>query len=206
MIEIMVRLKIEALKIGGLVSLEPVSIDDEKSMKSIGNSVYKAKLTRQSNRSLIHHQLYWCGLIGLMRDYWEPAAGCITPNEEGILETFSEYLSAKGGVDAEALETVRTAYIEDLKRLRAWKHEAPSVQDETIHRWIKEEVGMYELYLTPSGWRKKLGSINFNAMTQDGFNEFYKEAFNVAWKFVLSRSFEFEGEAQDAINKLVEMG
>jgi hypothetical protein len=160
----------------------------------------------QSERSVEHHQLYWAGLIELALSYWEPSAGCVSPNEEAVLSGFTKFLSKAGSIDLDALETVKTAYIDRIKSSRAHKHDAPEKTKAQIHRWVKEQTGYYDLQLTPTGWVKKVQSINFNAMNQEEFNVFYKAAFSCIWKFVLSHKFSTEKEAEDVINELSRMG
>jgi hypothetical protein len=43
-------------------------------------------------------------------------------------------------------------------------------------------------------------------MDQDQFNDFYKAAFNVCWRFILSRAFEDDNQAQNAIDQLLQFG
>jgi len=42
-------------------------------------------------------------------------------------------------------------------------------------------------------------------MTQAEFNEFYRAAFGVCWRLVLSRHFECEADAENAINRMLDM-
>jgi hypothetical protein len=53
---------------------------------------------------------------------------------------------------------------------------------------------------------KQPKSISFHAMTQTEFADFYQRAFNVCWRFVMSRHFESEQEAQRVIDQLSSMG
>jgi len=43
-------------------------------------------------------------------------------------------------------------------------------------------------------------------MDQDDFAAFYKAAFSVVWKFILSRTFASEAEAENAIHQLLALG
>jgi hypothetical protein len=43
-------------------------------------------------------------------------------------------------------------------------------------------------------------------MDQYEFNDFYKAAFNVCYRFILSRTFENEDQADSAINQLLAFG
>jgi hypothetical protein len=67
-----------------------------------------------------------------------------------------------------------------------------------IHDFLKEEAGYYDLVKTPTGVKKRLHSINFNALSsQAEFDVFYKKVFGVAWRYVFSRAnFSSEAEAE----------
>jgi len=43
-------------------------------------------------------------------------------------------------------------------------------------------------------------------MSQDEFGVFYKAAFSVVWRFILSRAFEDDNQAQNAIDQLLQFG
>ena len=88
----------------------------------------------------------------------------------------------------------------------AFIDEAVKDVDEALHEWIKIEAGHFEYAMTPNGVTKKALSINFNAMDQDQFNDFYKAAFNVCWRFILSRTFEDERQADNAISQILAFG
>ena len=175
-------LELQVIKNGGI--LYPYLEDDKAKLRAApARQPFKITAVRQSQRSVQHNRLYWSGLIGLCMDYWEPEAGCVSPNEEAILAGFTRFLSKEGGVDQSALETAREAYMKRIRGVRAHKYQAPSIQAHDISDWILEELGMYDLYLTPSGWKKKLKRLNFNAMpTEAEFILFYKAAFGVVWK------------------------
>jgi hypothetical protein len=196
-IEMLVRKK------GGM--LFPVMDDDKEKLRGVPkDQVFKIALVRQSQRSLKHHQLYWSGLIGLVSQYWAPETGTISPTERAVVFKFAGYLSGfTNDGDPEWLTQAGNQFLQALARSRADKMDTPEPNRQAIHDWIKEELNLYELYLTPSGWKKKLKSINFNAMTQDEFNEFYKNAFSLAWRFILSRHFESEDAAQNAVNEML---
>jgi len=67
----------------------------------------------------------------------------------------------------------------------------------------KVEAGYFDYVMTPNGVTKKPRSINFNAMDQD---DFYKAAFNVCWRLILSRVFEDEQQLENTINQLLAIG
>lgn len=194
------------IKRGGAVW--PVDNVDKESFRNLkqGQAV-KISLVRQSARSIDHHRLYWGGLVRLIADYWEPSAGAITPNEVGVVNAFSRFLSSGMNEDAgDAIEVAKEAFMVRLRETRAAQIDTGETSLQDIHDWIKGELQMYDLFQTPSGFQKRLKSINFNAMSQEEFNVFYKKAFDVAWRFVLSRKFENESDAESAVAQLMEMG
>jgi hypothetical protein len=163
------------------------------------------KAARVSQRALKHQQLYWAGLLGLAMDYWEPKGGLIAPSEKSTLLRFAGWLDKKGG-DTGAIRRAAKAFLTELRDSRAGRIETPEKSIEALHSWVKIEAGWYHLEMTPSGIRKAPKSINFNAMDQEEFEQFYKAAFSVIWRFILSRTFATEREAQNAIDQLLAMG
>lgn len=170
----------------------------------VGKAV-KFHATQQSERSLKHHRLYFGGLIKLTFDYWEPIGGLIAPSEIATLDKFTTFLGRYGGNEA-ALNNARIAFLDQLTQSRASKIQAPEKSVRALHEWVKVEAGWYELEQTPQGIRKVSKSINFNAVGKEEFEDFYRAAFSVCWKFILSRTFTNEKEANNAINCLIAMG
>ena len=196
-------------KIGGLWS--PLDADSKAMSREFKpNRVYEFRLVKQSTRSIPHHQMYFSGLLELALDYWNPVSGCVSPNEEAILESFTRYLARSANINQDALETVQSAFLDGVKRKRADKYDVPAdrqANKEALHKWVKEEIGFFDLYLTPDGWKKELKSINFQSMpTEEEFQDFYRPAFSAIWSLVLSHHFPSEAEAQDAVDQLQAMG
>jgi|GEM_PF-664535 len=198
---------IVVFKQGG--ALWPVTEIDKQSLRAVKtHQTFKVKAVQQSARSVEHHQLYWAGLVRLIADYWEPEAGCVTPNEEGIVNAFANHLCRNLGEESsDAILGVKDEFMAKVRRQRAAElGTTQEVELQNIHDWVKGELKMYDLYLTPAGWQKRLQSINFNAMSQEAFNEFYRNAFDVAWRFILSRQFDSAEDAEQAVNELLGMG
>ena len=187
-------------------SLRPATEMDAELVKpwKVGQPV-RVEATKLRDRSLDHHKLYWGGLLALAMDYWEPKGGLLAPSEVVTLKRFADWLDIKGG-NSGAVRRACRAFLEELRDRRAETVEAPEKAIHGLHQWVKEQCGHYDLVLTPSGVRKEVKSINFNSMDQDAFNDFYRQAFSVVWKFILSRNFESEQEAQNVIDQLVNMG
>lgn len=170
--------------------------------------VIKTETKRQADRSLQHHRLYFGGLIGLVKDYWEPQTGLVHPAEVRTAASFCHYLQSKGiALSPEQSQALQQDYLQTLTQKRAAKLINPMpASTAEIHRWIKIECGYYDVVRLPDGTiEKKAKSISFAKMTQAEFNEFYKAAFGVCWRFVLSRHFECEADAENAINRMLDM-
>lgn len=169
-------------------------------------SAYKVKAIKMNPRALDFHRLYWAGLIGLTLDYWEPAGGLIGPSERKAVDSFVRFIEVKQGCESPGLHNAKNSYFEHLVSSRSEKVEVPHKSKESLHEWIKEEVGLYDLVLTPKGTKRVTKSINFNAMSEEQFRAFYKKAFTVCWNFILTKTFDNEAQAEQAINQLIAMG
>lgn len=187
-------------------SLRPTTQTDQELIKSwkLGQGV-KIKSVMLKPRSLQHHRLYWGGLIELAFDYWVPPGRLISASENATLLRFSDWLDRKGG-DSGAVRSACEVFLNELGQCRALSIESPEKSRQALHEWVKVEAGYFRYEITPGGVRKTPLSINFNAMDQDEFREFYKAAFSVVWRFILSRTFDNQKEAENAINQLLSMG
>jgi len=187
-------------------ALRPASATDQEHMAKFktGQAV-RVSVTQIKSRSLQHHRLYWGGLIELTMDYWEPTGGLVSSGEVSTLNRFADWLDRKGG-NSGSVRRACCAFLDELRDSRGSRIEAPHKSREALHEWIKIEAGHFEYAMTPNGVTKKALSINFNSMNQDQFNDFYKAAFSVCWQFILSRTFESEGQADNAINQLLAFG
>lgn len=187
-------------------ALRPVSsVDqDEVAKLKIGQGL-RVQATQVKQRSLQWHRLYFGGLLGLAYEYWNPAGGLVSASEIATLEKFAAWLDSKSS-NTGAIQHASEAFLLELTQRRAEKIEAPIKSIAGLHRWIKEEAGYYDLIVTPRGLVRQVRSLNFNSMDGDEFAEFYKKAFSVVWRFILSRTFSSEAEAQNAVDQLVSMG
>lgn len=183
----------------------PTEYDNEQSRKLKIGAVYKFSAVTQTARSLRHHRLFFGGLLTLALEYYEPTNGLLTPSEISTLQNFAGWLDKKSG-NSGAVANAADAFLKELQESRAAKIESPSKSIDSLLEWVKLEIGHYDLIETPRGIIKKTRSINFNSLSQERFNELYRDAFSVIWRFILSRPFETEEEAQRAIDQLLSMG
>lgn len=191
-------------------ALVPATEHDHEKMRAAYkiNQKVKTECKRQTERSYQHHKLYFGGLIGLIKDYWEPQTGLVHPAEIKAVATFCEQLrNNRIALSNEQIDALVNSYVAEVSAKRAKKMINPTPASTTeIHRWLKIECGYYDVVRYPDGsFTKKPKSISFAKMSQTEFNEFYKAAFSVAWRFVLSRHFECEADAENAINRMMDM-
>jgi hypothetical protein len=190
-------IELRVTKRGGM--FVPWSDDDKEEMKKIKHlSTHMCRLTKETERNLQHHQLYWSGLLGLAMDYWDPISGLLSPTESKLIDAFARVIE-KEAKSPGVLDLAKEEFKKRVRQQRAEKIGEVEKTKDMLHRWIKEELGYYDLEVTPAGCRKVLRSISFSKMGQDEFDVFYKEAFNLIWRMVLYRVFDNEQSVQDAV-------
>lgn len=203
-------IELMVIKRGGM--LYPYLEDDRVKLRNVRQDQgYRCTFVQQHDRSMRHHRKYWGGLLELMADYWDVPAGVVSPTEESVLSAYNRWLARKTGVREDTLQEAKDQFVTALKQRRGEQigdvEQDHSRKKEIIHRWIKEQMGFYDLVPTPTGYDKKLKSINFQSMPDEAsFLEFYRGAFDVAWKYILSQSFNSSEEAEAVINELSAMG
>ena len=187
-------------------ALRPASAADQEHMDrfKVGQAL-RLSATQVRDRSLQHHRLYWGGLIELTMDYWEPQGGLLASSEISTLKRFSDWLDNQSA-NSGAVRRACRAFLSELRHSRASRIETPDKSQEALHEWIKIEAGYFEYVMTPGGVKKRALSINFQSMDQDQFNDFYRAAFSVCWRFILSRTFDSDKQAQAAVDQLLAFG
>lgn len=187
-------------------SLRPVTSIDADWLKqfNVGQPI-KVKVTRQKQRSLPFHRLFFGGLLPFAFDYWQPTGGLIRSNERDAVIWVAkklDRLADEQGVIVAAAEEA----LDLLAKKRAEK--IPDVEKDinSFRRWLTIEAGYFDIRVTPAGIVKEPKSISFANMEQEEFNAFYKSCFNVCWNMILCDKFSSEEEAQRAIDNLLSLG
>lgn len=188
-------------------TLVPAEQVDKEVLSTIKSGrAFKVSAVRVSERAANNHKLYWGGLIRLVAEYWEPQSGLISKYDKQVMGGLIDWVSAQGK-NTDALSTLINLYLTDrAQRIKDKLPEDERAADQLkiIHEWLKEEAGFYDVQLTPTGIRKQVKSISFNAMPrEEEFMAFYRRVFSVAWRYVFSKA-NFESEEQ-AMNLALEM-
>ena len=74
----------------------------------------------------------------------------------------------------------------------------------TGRKWLTVEAGYYTVVMLPDGgMRKEAKSVSFAKMDQTEFSDLYRAVFGVCWRYVLSKQFATEEEAENACAQLM---
>lgn len=185
--------------------LVPATAKDLETLQFIpsGSSV-NANITTKSHRSLRMHRMYWA-LIELALDYWEPDSGLIKECENEFGMGLIEFVR-QSGRDCDAIRQLVRLYKKNLSESRTGAFEVVYKDSQMLHNWIKEQIGLYDLVMTPDGLVKKTKSISFDKMSHERWMQYYSQAFSVVWQLVLSEVFKNKEDAKEAIEKLSKLG
>lgn len=187
-------------------SLRPVTQIDvhELAPLKVGQAV-KVRITRQKERSLQHHRLFFGGLLPLAFDYWQPTGGLVSQSEKAVVIWVAKQLDRLAGGKGIIVSAAEEA-LKVLAKKRGQKITVIQKNMDSFRKWLTIEAGFYELHETPSGVIKVPRSISFKEMEQDEFNKFYRACFDVCWNMLLCHQFCCEEEAQNAINQMMSLG
>lgn len=198
---------LEVMKVNS--NLVPCTYFDQEVLDNFKqNQGLRVELIRTNDRSIQHHRLYFGGLIQLLSVHWECDDGLISRYDRKVMKNLIDWIKMQGK-NTNAISSLIDLYLQDraeIIRANIPEYEGAGSKLNTIHAWLKEESGYYNAVLTPTGIRKELKSISFNSMSQPEFNEFYKKAFSVAWRFVLSKNFDNQEEAENIALQMSSMG
>lgn len=176
----------------------------------VGEAI-KCDVKAMDKRSYQHHKMYFGGLLELAADYFEPSGGLIQRAEHKVIKNFIRFLEgATGGQQNVGLRQAYKAYITELRKSRALKVAQPELKKHELinllHEWVKEETGLYDVMVTPTGPKKKVKSISFDKMDQKQFEQYFKSAYDVIWRHILSQKFPNQEDYDRALNQLMAMG
>ena len=153
------------------------------------------------SRNYEYHKKFF-GLLNLAFNYYEPSSGVLTRDEKELLKKVFISLDDASSNSGVMLEWGRE-FIKLETDLRKSKIENIQKAFEPFREEMIIESGFYDEVRTPLGIKKYAKSISFASMDEYQFRELYKAVFNTLWRFVLSRYFENEAEAEDAAMKML---
>lgn len=154
------------------------------------------------SRNYEYHKRFFA-LMNLAFEYYEPTGGVLTMDEKRIAKKIFETMESYGNQDGTILAFGR----EFMKKLAEQRKSKITDIQKAFDPFRKEmiiEAGYFETVVTPTGVKKVAKSISFSSMDELEFRELYKAVFSTLWRFVLSRHFSTEEEAENAARMMLE--
>lgn len=179
--------------------LKPVDYDGVEVFKKIGEGATCIVEIKGMRNIRFHKKLF--ALLNLAFEYWIPDC-LISDSEIAAARRFGRVLE-RGGLSHDAVSVLVDEFIKETTLAR--EHIVVDKSFEAFRMWITVQAGFYDLVASPDGPRKVARSISFAKMDEIAFKELYKSVFDVAWNLCLKTAFDREGDAEEAINKLMGM-
>ena len=155
---------------------------------------------KQVRNPAFHRRFF--ALLNLGFEYWEPTGGAISSNERKLVTGYAKFLASFGGSEP-ALLNAAEQYLDRIADRRAGSISACKSFD-AYRSWVIVEAGHYDAIQLPDGTlRKYPRSISFANMEETEFQQLYRAVLDVLWRWILSRAFRSQGEAQNAAAQLM---
>ena len=183
---------------GILIPATPESSDILQSKTWLGD-VLVAEFRRVRNPAF-HRRFF--ALLNLGFEYWEPIGGAISSNERKLVTGYAKFLASYGGNEGALLDAA-DQYLERIADKRTGSISACKSFD-AYRAWVTIESGHYDAIQLPDGTlRKHPRSIAFANMDDTEFQQLYKAALDVLWRWILSKAFRDQREAENAAAQLM---
>ncbi len=184
-----------------LISATPETSDFLQSKCKLG-AVLVADF-KQVRNPAFHRRFF--ALLNLGFEYWEPTGGAISSNERRLVTGYAKYLAMFGGSETALLDAAEQ-YLDRIADKRTGSISACKSFD-AYRAWVTIESGHYDAIQLPDGTlRKHPRSIAFANMDETEFQQLYKAALDVLWRWILSRAFRDQREAENAAAQLLSFG
>ncbi|WP_336222794.1 DUF1367 family protein [Enterobacter bugandensis] len=184
---------------GILIPATPETSDILQSKIRLGD-VLIAEFRRVRN-SAFHRRFF--ALLNLGFEYWEPTGGAISSNERKLVTGYAKFLASYGGNEG-ALIDAAEQYLEQVAHRRVTNGISLCKSFDAYRSWVIVEAGHFDTIQLPDGTLKKHPrSISFANMDELEFQQLYKAALDVLWRWVLSRSFRSRDEAENVAAQLL---
>ncbi|WP_312559782.1 DUF1367 family protein [Atlantibacter hermannii] len=142
-------------------------------------------------------------LLNLGFEYWVPTGGAISSNERKLVNGYARYLAAFGGNESALMDTAGQ-YLDQIASRRITNGISLCKSFDAYRAWVTIESGHYDAIQLPDGTlRKHPRSIAFANMDETEFQQLYRAALDVLWRWILSRAFRDQREAENAAAQLM---
>ena len=195
----MAQLQLIKQSTGILIPATPETSDFLQSKCKLGSVlVADFKLVRNP---AFHRRFF--ALLNLGFEYWEPTGGAISSNERKLVNCYARFLASYGGNESTLLDAAEQ-YLEQIASRRITNGISLCKSFDAYRAWVTVEAGHYDAIQLPDGTlRKHPRSIAFANMDETEFQDLYKSALDVLWRWILSRTFNSREEAENAAAQLM---
>lgn len=158
---------------------------------------------KQVRNPAFHRKFF--ALLNLGFEYWEPTGGAISSNERRLVTGYAKFLSTFGSSEPALLDAAEQ-YLARIADRRAGSITICKSFD-AYRSWVIVEAGHYDAIQLPDGTlRKHPRSIAFASMDETEFQQLYRSVLDVLWRWILSRAFRSQSEAENAAAQLQHFG
>lgn len=179
-------------------SLRPASpVDQDEFDKWAAGESKSVEIKGFKPRNLAMHKKYWA-LVDLAKEYWRPTDREVIAYEIKLFRSYVNFLN-NNGINGSSLNGSIKHFLKLGIERRKKNAELTPVTKEAFHRYIKIKLNHYELMRNERGVFKSTKSISFGSMSQEAFEAFYKEAFDICWNAGMKYVFEHKSQAEQAI-------
>lgn len=195
----MAQLQLIKQSSGILIPATPETSDFLHSKCKLG-AVLVADFKRVRNPAF-HRRFF--ALLNLGFEYWEPTGGAISTNERKLVTGYAKFLASYGG-NKDALMDAAEQYLDQVASRRVTNGISLCKSFDAYRAWVTVEAGHYDAIQLPDGTlRKHPRSIAFANMDETEFQQLYRAALDVLWRWILSKSFRSQAEAENAADQLM---
>lgn len=182
-----------------LIPATPESSDILQSKIKLG-AVLVAEF-KQARNPAFHRRFF--ALLNLGFEYWEPTGGAISSNERKLVTGYAKFLAAYGGNEGALLDAAEQ-YLDQIASRRVTNGISLCKSFDAYRAWVIVEAGHYDAIQLPDGTlRKHPRSISFSNMDETEFQQLYKAALDVLWRWILSKTFQNPAQAENAAAQLL---
>lgn len=142
-------------------------------------------------------------LLNLGFEYWEPTGGAISSNERKLITGYAKFPASYGGNEGALLDAAEH-YLEQVASRRVTNGISLCKSFDAYRAQVTIQAGHYDAIKLPDGTlQKHPRSISFANMDEIEFQQLYKAALDVLWRWILSKAFRDRGEAENAAAQLM---
>ncbi|WP_127851150.1 DUF1367 family protein [Enterobacter asburiae] len=195
----MAQLQLIKQSSGILIPATPESSDLLQSKIKLG-AVLVADF-KQVRNPAFHRRFF--ALLNLGFEYWEPTGGAISSNERKLITGYAKFLASYGGNEGALLDAAEH-YLEQVASRRVTNGISLCKSFDAYRAWVTIQAGHYDAIKLPDGTlQKHPRSISFANMDETEFQQLYKAALDVLWRWILSKAFSDQREAENAAAQLM---